>query len=186
VAILWTVSSYSLVIYMPTYVQKAFAYTPSEAFLSSLVCNILMVFVCVAGGIASDRIGRQKVLIASGLWLAVTSVPARWMIQTQHNLMGLMAGQIIVSIGVGVYVGVAPSALAELFPPRVRSTAVSVCYNLAVTLFSGFGPALLTWAGGQGVSFAPGWYVLFAAVLATPALIALKPTNISELAAEPA
>ncbi len=185
-AILWTVSSYSLVIYMPTYVQKAFGYTPSQAFLSSLVCNILMVGICVAGGVASDRIGRQKVLIAAGLWLAITSVPALWIMQAQHNLMGLMIGQIIVSIGVGVYVGVAPSALAELFPARVRSTGVSVCYNLAVTIFSGFGPALLTWAGGQGMAFAPGWYVLFAAVLATPALISLKPTPVSDLAAEPA
>lgn len=185
-AILWTVSSYSLVIYMPTYVQKAFAYTPSEAFLSSLVCNILMVGICVAGGIASDRIGRQKVLIASGLWLAVTSVPALWLMQSQHNIVGLMVGQIIVSIGVGVYVGVAPSALAELFPARIRSTATSVCYNLAVTIFSGFGPALLTWVTGQGVSFAPGWYVLFAGVLAAPALISLKSNDLSELAAEPA
>lgn len=173
-AILWTVSSYSLVIYMPTYVQKAFGYAPSEAFASSLVSNILMVGVCVLGGVASDRIGRRAVLIFAALWLVATSLPALWLIQTQHNLTGLVAGQIIMSIGVGIYVGVAPSAVAELFPARVRSTGTSVAYNLAVTIFSGFGPALLTWATGQGVSFAPGWYVLFAAVLATPGLLSLK------------
>jgi MHS family proline/betaine transporter-like MFS transporter len=174
-SILWTVSSYALVIFMPTYVQRSFGYTPSDAFAASLVGNVAMVAVCVLAGIASDRLGRKAVLIAAALWLVVLVHPMIWLVQTQHNLASLIAAQTLLCIGVGCFVGVAPSALAEMFPTRVRSTGVSVCYNLAVTLFSGFAPAVLTWLTGRGGVFAPGWYVIIAAVLAAPALVSLKP-----------
>ncbi|MDC0707125.1 MFS transporter [Stigmatella sp. ncwal1] len=174
-SILWTVSSYVLVIFMPTYVQRSFGYTPSEAFTASLVGNVAMVAICVLAGIASDRLGRKTVLIAAALWLVVLVHPMIWLVQTQHGLASLIAAQTLLCIGVGCFVGVAPSTLAELFPARVRSTGVSVCYNLAVTLFSGFAPAVLAWLTGRGGVFAPGWYVIIAAVLAAPALVSLKP-----------
>jgi MHS family proline/betaine transporter-like MFS transporter len=53
---------------------------------------------------------------------------------------------------------------------------VSISYNLAVTIFSGFAPAVLTWLGGRGGIYAPGWYVTLAAILAAPALFSLKPS----------
>lgn len=174
-SILWTVSSYVLVIFMPTYVQRSFGYTPSEAFTASLVGNVVMVAICVLAGIASDRLGRKTVLMAAALWLVVLVHPMLWLVQTQHGLATLIAAQTLLCIGVGCFVGVAPSTLAELFPARVRSTGVSVCYNLAVTLFSGFAPAVLAWLTGRGGVFAPGWYVIIAAVLAAPALVSLKP-----------
>jgi len=172
--ILWTVSSYSLVIFMPVYVQRTFGYTPSEAFAASLVGNALHVAVCVLAGIASDRIGRRAVLTAAAIWLVVSVHPMIWLIQTQHSLASLIAAQCLLVVGVGCFVGVAPAALAEMFPARVRSTGVSLSYNLAVTLFSGFAPAVLAWLTGRGGVYAPGWYVVLAAVLATPALISLR------------
>ena len=174
-SILWTVSSYALVIYLPTYVQRSFGYTPSDAFAASLVGNALMVAVCVLAGVASDRIGRRTVLMGAGLWLAVLAVPLLWLVETRHGLGSLILAQSLICIGVGCFVGVAPSAVAELFPARVRSTGTSICYNLAVTVFSGFAPAFLTWLSGRGVTYAPGWYVIIAAVLAAPAVLTLKP-----------
>jgi MFS transporter, MHS family, proline/betaine transporter len=174
-SVLWTVSSYVLVIFMPTYVQRSFGYTPSEAFTASLVGNVTMVAVCVLAGMASDRLGRKTVLIAAAIWLVVLVHPMLWLVQAQHGLVSLIAAQTLLCIGVGCFVGVAPSTLAELFPARVRSTGISVCYNLAVTLFSGFAPAVLAWLTGRGGVFAPGWYVIIAAVLAAPALLSLKP-----------
>lgn len=172
--ILWTVSSYSLVIFMPTYVQRTFGYTPNQAFTASLVANVFMVCICVLAGMASDRLGRRTVLLAAAAWLVVLVHPLLWLMQAQHSVWSLIVGQTLLGVGVGSFVGVGPSTLAELFPARVRSTGVSLSYNLAVTIFSGFAPAMLSYLTGRGVLFAPGWYVIIAAVLASPALFTLK------------
>lgn len=172
--ILLTVSSYALVIFMPTYVQRTFGYTPQDAFGASLIGNILMFCVCILAGIASDRVGRRAVLAFGAIWLVVLVLPMIWLIQTQHGFLTLAFAQCVLCIGVGAFVGVAPPSVAELFPIQVRSTGVSLSYNLAVTIFSGFAPAVLTFLTARGVLFAPGWYVIIAAALATPALLSLK------------
>lgn len=174
-----TVSSYSLVIFMPTYVQRSFGYSPHDAFAASLVANTLMVATCVLAGIASDRLGRRTVLAGAAAWLVVLVLPMLWLMQAHHDLVVLTAAQCVLCLGVGGFVGVAPSAIAEIFPAKVRSTGVSVSYNLAVTIFSGFAPAVLAWLTGRGGVFAPGWYVIFAAVLAAPVLISLKPATVA-------
>ena len=174
-SILWTVSVYALVIYLPTYVQRVDGYRPAEAFAASLVGNGAMVAACVLAGVASDRLSRRAVLGAAGLWLALLSVPLLWLVEAHHSPTSLIAAQTLLCIGVGCFTGVAPSALAEMFPARVRSTGTSICYNLAVTLFSGFAPAILTWLSARGVAYVPGWYVIIAAVLAAPAVLGLKP-----------
>jgi MHS family proline/betaine transporter-like MFS transporter len=172
--ILLTVSSYALVIFMPTYVQRTFGYTPQDAFGASLIGNVLMFCVCIAAGIASDRVGRRAVLAFGAIWLVILVLPMIWLIQTQHSFMTLAFAQCVLCIGVGAFVGVAPPSVAELFPTSVRSTGVSLSYNLAVTIFSGFAPAVLTFLTARGFLFAPGWYVIIAAALATPALLSLK------------
>jgi MHS family proline/betaine transporter-like MFS transporter len=172
--VLLTVSSYSLVIFMPTYMQTAFHYAPRDAFAAMLVGNVLMVAACVVSGRLSDRLGRRTVLIAAALWLAILVLPMLWLMQAAHALPMLMLAQSVLCVGAGAFTGTAPTAVAEMFPTRVRATGVSVSYNLAVTIFSGFAPAVLSWLTGQGLAFAPGWYELIAAAIAAPALIGLK------------
>lgn len=174
-SILWTVSIYALVIFMPTYVQRALGYTPQEAFTAALIGNALLVAVCVLAGMASDRVGRRAVLLAGAIALAVLVQPVLWLIHARHGVLTLVVGQSILCVAVGCFAGVAPCALAEMFPARVRSTGVSLCYNLAVTIFSGFAPAILVWLTGRGGGvFAPGWYVILAAAMATPALLTVS------------
>jgi MHS family proline/betaine transporter-like MFS transporter len=177
VSTMLTVSSYSLVIFMPTYVQRTFGYTPTQAFAASVIANTLMVATCVAAGVASDRFGRRAVLLCAAIWLVVLVQPMLWLMKTYHTLPTLTAAQCILCLGVGSFVGVAPGTTAEFFPARVRSTGISISYNLAVTLFSGFAPAALAWLTGRGGIYAPGWYVMIAALIALPTLLSLKPAN---------
>jgi MHS family proline/betaine transporter-like MFS transporter len=175
VSTMLTVSSYSLVIFMPTYVQKTFGYSPTQAFGASVIANTLMVATCVIAGIASDRFGRRAVLLSASLWLVVLVLPMLWLMRTQQNFLSLTLAQCVLCLGVGSYVGVAPGTTAEMFPAKVRSTGISISYNLAVTIFSGFAPAALAWLTGRGGIYAPGWYVMFACLLALPVLLGLKP-----------
>jgi MHS family proline/betaine transporter-like MFS transporter len=180
-----TVSSYSLVILMPTYVQSTFHYSARQAFGSSVIANSLMVATCVAAGMLSDRFGRRTVLLCAAAWEVALVHPLLWLMQSHHTMASLVFAQCMLCLGVGGFVGTAPSAIAEIFPAEVRSTGVSISYNLAVTIFSGFAPAVLTWLAGRGGIYAPGWYVTLAAILAAPALFSLKPSLAAAGAAEP-
>ena len=73
------------------------------------------------------------------------------------------------------YAGPAISVFAELFPTRLRSTAVSLVYSIAVVLVGGFAPLIVTWLiAVTGRPTAPAFYVIGAAAVSGVALLALR------------
>jgi hypothetical protein len=59
------------------------------------------------------------------------------------------------------YAGACPAFYAEIFPTRVRYTALSIGYNIAVAIFGGFAPFIATFlVRVTGNSHAPAVYVL--------------------------
>jgi len=167
-----TVSSYVLVIFMPVYVQKTFHFPPREAFAASVIGNVFLGVSCLASGALSDRFGRRALLLAGAAVLAVCGYPLLFWLERVPSFLGLIVAQAIFCGATGLFAGPAPAALAECFPTEVRSLGVSVSYNFAVVVFSGFAPAALTWIaahGGGGLT--PAWYVTIAAILAAPAAL---------------
>jgi MHS family proline/betaine transporter-like MFS transporter len=68
-----------------------------------------------------------------------------------------------------------PSALSELFPTHVRYTALSVGYNSAVMVFGGFAPFISTLLIKLSDSaMAPGFYVVFCAVISLSVALRLR------------
>ncbi|MGE0971022.1 MFS transporter [Klebsiella sp. WOUb02] len=127
---------------------------------------------CVAAGTYSDRIGTHKLLMIGAGLLLICSYPLLLLLDASHTTLTLIVVQSLFCILVSLFVGVAPLALSELFPTDVRASGMSVSYNLAVTLFGGFAPAVLTWlTENTGTRFAPAWYVMIASVLAMIALL---------------
>ena len=175
--VLWGVATYTLVIFMPIYLQKAFHIDSSDTFLASLIGNVFMLISCIVGGTLSDTLGRRKILVVGAILLGTAVHPLLWLVQASPTLSTLIFVQTLLCIMVGLYVGVAPSALSELFPTRVRSTGMSLTYNTATTIFGGFAPAILTWLSQNGSTFAPAWYMTGAAVIALPALVNFRPVS---------
>jgi MHS family proline/betaine transporter-like MFS transporter len=105
------------------------------------------------------------------------------LLDASHTTGTLIFVQSMFCILVSLFVGVAPAALSDLFPTDVRASGMSVSYNLAVTVFGGFAPAILTWlTENTGTRFAPAWYVMIASVVAMVALMLIarqKTKNIS-------
>jgi MHS family proline/betaine transporter-like MFS transporter len=67
-----------------------------------------------------------------------------------------------------IYTGPAASQVAEMFPPSVRSSGLSLSYN-AVPIFGGFAPYFVTRFDGVGY-LAPAYYTI---VCALPTLVTL-------------
>jgi len=174
VAVLWAVAVYVLMIYLPTYVQRAdtFGFSAAQAFGASLIGNIPFVFGCVWFGSWSDRIGRRRSLALSAGLLFIAVLPLFLWLKADPTLPTLIIVQAIVCLLVASFVGVAPAALSEIFPTGVRSTGTSLVYNGAFTLFGGFAPMILTWLiqRSGGSIYSPAWYVMLAAGVALIAI----------------
>lgn len=71
--------------------------------------------------------------------------------------------------------GCYPAFVSELLPASVRSTGISVSYNLGVMIFGGFAPAIVQWLTmTTGDSLSICYYVMFAAVVGLLTLIPLR------------
>jgi MHS family proline/betaine transporter-like MFS transporter len=172
VCVLWAVAVYVLIVFVPTYVQGAFGFSPTQAFGASLVANVAFVACCVIFGALSDRIGRRAMLSISAALLFVCVLPLFLLLQAVPTTLTLVAVMTAFCVLVASFVGVAPAGIAEIFPTSVRSTGTSIVYNGAFTIFGGFAPAILTWFTHRsgGSVFAPAWYVMLAAVVASVAI----------------
>jgi MFS transporter, MHS family, proline/betaine transporter len=171
VSIVWVVGVYTLLLYMPTYMQRSLGFSPSEAFTASVVGNVVMAFGCIAAGRLSDRIGRVLTVRIGTLLLLIATYPVlAWVVATR-TVTALFIGQTVFCAIVSVFTGSVPAVLASLFPPRLRSTGVSLTYNFAAVVFGGFAPAVLTFLTERiHNTMAPAFYVVAAA---TVSLIAL-------------
>jgi MHS family proline/betaine transporter-like MFS transporter len=93
-----------------------------------------------------------------------------WVVSAR-TVTALFIGQTLFCAIVSVFTGSVPAVLAALFPPRLRSTGVSLTYNFAAVVFGGFAPAVLTFLTESTHNImAPAFYVVAAA---TVSLIAL-------------
>lgn len=171
ISILWAVTVYVLLIYMPVYLQKAFGFSAAQAFGGSLIENLVFVCGCFGFGALADRIGHARVQKYGAVALMVCVLPLFWWLDRARSVAVLMLVLASCGIMAASFTGVAPSVLSALFPTRVRATGVSLVYNAAFTIFGGFAPALLTWlaTSSLGSIIAPAWCVALAAI---PALAA--------------
>lgn len=163
-SILWTVCVYALIIYLPTYYSKVVHFTSRQAFLASIVGNVVLVIGCVASGRAADRMGAQKVITWGTAIMLFLPLLALVALHHSHHVWTLLLVHAILCGNVSLFAGVAPSMLPRVFPAEVRASGMALSYNIASIFFAGFTPALMTWAV-KGVSiYAPALWVMVAAV----------------------
>jgi MFS family permease len=161
-----TVSVYVLIAYLPTFAVKQLKLPFGQSFTALIVGNLLLTVLSPVAGAWSDRIGRKGL----SLWsLAITLVviyPLFAWLAAEPSLMRLVIVQALLSISLSGYYGPFGALIAELFPAHVRSTGLSLAYNIAVMIFGGFGQFIVTWLiRVTGSQLAPTFYVMGGLVL---------------------
>jgi len=174
-AISGTVTFYVMLINMPNFARTELGLPIDQVFMvQSLSVALLTLLVPLAGWL-SDVIGRRTVLIVGTLGTGVIASPLIYWVSTFPSIGNLLVMQLLMCVLIALSFGPAPTALAEQFPTKVRSTGIAVAYNIAVMVFGGFAPWMVTkLVGLTGSPVAAGAYVLLAGLIGTAAWLSMR------------
>lgn len=164
--VFWTVCSYVLLFYIPTYALKVLKLPSSTGFVAVLVGASIVLFVTPLIGHLSDLFGRRWFLAGALLVAIVAAYPLFAMLNAAPGLKSLLVFQVVFGLVIASYEGPILAALSDMFPDGVLSTGISISYNLAVITFGGFSAAIITWAiATTHNNLAPAFYVIAAAIV---------------------
>ena len=176
-----TVAYYIPLVYMTSYIISVAKLAPSSALWIGVVCLTVFVILIPVWGALSDRIGRKPLLLLSSGGYIVLAYPIFMMASSGSATLALLA-QLTMVLFLSFFSGPCPAAYSEIFPTRVRYTALSIGYNIAVAIFGGFAPFIATWLiRATGSSLAPAFYLIAAAAITFLVLLRTRETAFSPL-----
>ncbi|WP_186017588.1 MFS transporter [Burkholderia gladioli] len=156
-----TVTIYVLISYLPTFAVKQLKLPYAESFYAVIVGGLLLTVLTPLAGAWSDRIGRKTLSLWSLVATLVLIYPLFLWLDAAPSVGRLVLVQGLLAITLSGYYGPFGAMIAELFPAQVRSTGLSLAYNVAVMLFGGFGQFIVTWLiKATGTPLAPTYYVM--------------------------
>jgi MHS family proline/betaine transporter-like MFS transporter len=175
--VLWTVSYYIFLNYMPSFTARYADLTNAQALWSNTVGLVVLVAAIPLWGHVSDRIGRRPLLLTCCAAFVVLTWPVARYLVSGPPLVAIVALQVGLAVVIAMFSGAGPAAIAEIFPTRTRSTWMTTGYALAVAVFGGFAPYVATWlirVTGSPVAWVG--YVVAAALLSGTVIWSLEET----------
>ncbi|WDM85269.1 MFS transporter [Ehrlichia sp. JZT12] len=139
-----------------------------------MICGILNVFF----GYISDYVGRRKVMLIASISLFCVAIPVFWLLG-QGSYIDLIIAYLIFVIPFSAALGPASGAMSELFPTKVRYTGFGLSRNIASAISGGMAPVACTWLiRVTGLTFIPGIYVMFWALVSIIALCKIRKEDV--------
>jgi len=184
-----TVAFYVVLVNMPNYASRQLGLPIANVFNIQLLAVVMMTICVPLFGMLGDRIGRKRVLLVCNTLFLLMIYPLYAWVAESPSLERLLVMQLLLCLAIAGGFGATPTTLVSLFPTRVRTTAMSIGYNLAVMIFGGFASFIVTWlTATTGSTVAPAFYLIGASIIGVTATLALpndKPCRIAISAAEP-
>jgi MFS transporter, MHS family, proline/betaine transporter len=167
------VVNYTLLSYMPTYLQLRLGLSSTEALYVPIIGMLFMMLFVPLAGALSDRWGRKPLWWMSLTGLLVLAVPAYQLIAT--GTAGAVLGFALLGLLYVPQLATISATFPAMFPTQVRFAGVAIAYNVSTSLFGGTAPALNSWAiGVTGDVLIPA-YVMMVACLVGMAALPLMP-----------
>lgn len=164
-----TMSVY-MITYLPTFAQKNLGLPPWSGYAGAIVAGLVLLIGSPLVGILADRVGQTRIMLTTAIIGIVVAYPLFALLIRAPAVGTLIAVEIILGILCAFYFAPLPSFLSELFPVEIRTTGMSLAYNIGVTLLGGFAPTILAWLVTYNKQ-APSFYYIAVAVLSVIGLL---------------
>lgn len=171
-----TVSFYSIVYYMPAWLNRVMHKNVVTGFLSTAFSGLLIMMLAPPSGWLADRLPRRKPLvIAVAAALAAVIPPIFYLIIHTGTATILLAGVACITALVAVGGCVVNVLILEAWPQHVRASGYGIGYAVGTALFGGTAQlvvtALVNWSGNP---MAVAWYATPCCLLSVGALLCFK------------
>ncbi len=159
-------------LYIPTFATTRLHLPPAIGYIVSMIMASIAVVLCPMAGHLADRIGYKRLQLPAAIVMFLSYYPVFVLITHHPSLPTLLAGLIWDGLGQIAYLAALPAVMAHIFPPQVRCTGLSLSYNVGVTLFGGFAPAIFTWLTAvTHNNTAPSLYLMLMALVSIVSLV---------------
>lgn len=163
------VVNYTLLSYMPTYLQRRIGLTSDQALIVPIIGMLFMMVFLPFAGRLSDRIGRRPLWRASLGGLFVLVVPLYMLMST--GIAGALAGFVLLGLLYAPQLATISATFPAMFPTSVRFAGFAVAYNVSTSIFGGTAPAisssLISLTGNE---LMPAYYMMAACLVGMVAL----------------
>lgn len=174
--LVFNVTDYMLLTYMPNYLSVTMGYAQSKGLLLIILVMVVMMPLNVVGGLFSDRIGRRPMIIGACAALIVLSVPCMMLIGTGNDGL-IFLGLMLLGVALVCFTSSMPATLPALFYTPVRYSALSIAFNISVSLFGGTTPLVTAWLVAKtGDPLVPAYYLMGAATIGLITMLTVKET----------
>ena len=163
------VVNYSLLSYMPTYLQRRIGLSNEEALLVPIIGMVFMMLFLPFAGALSDRVGRRAMWRWSLVGLLLAVVPLYMLIGT--GFAGALIGFMALGLLYVPQLATISATFPAMFPTAVRFAGFAIAYNVSTSIFGGTAPmigsGLITLTGDP---LMPAYYMMLACLVGLAAL----------------
>jgi MHS family proline/betaine transporter-like MFS transporter len=169
------VVNYTLLSYMPTYLQRRLGLSTETALVVPIVGMLFMMLFLPFAGALSDRVGRKPLWWFSLVALFVAVIPLYHLMDT--GLTGAIIGFALLGLLYVPQLATISATFPAMFPTQVRFAGFAISYNVATSLFGGTAPAANSWLIDRtGDPLVPAYYMMAACIVGAVALVFMLET----------
>jgi MFS family permease len=169
------VVNYTLLAYMPTYLQQEIGLSADAALIAPVIGMLSMMVLLPFAGTLSDRVGRKPMWWASLLGLFVLAIPMYLLMAT--GPVGAVFGFAVLGLLYVPQLATISATFPAMFPTHVRFAGMAIAYNVSTSLFGGTAPyandALI---GETGNNLVPAFYMMASCLVGAAALVFVTET----------
>ncbi|MDA2920875.1 MFS transporter [Desulfobacterota bacterium AH_259_B03_O07] len=169
-----SVNFYMIFVYLTTFLSTETHVLLSSALDINTVSMVVLMVLAPLMGLLSDRIGRKPVMITGCLIIAIFAYPL-FIVLTKGNTTYDLLSQLVFAVGLAMVFGPFGAMMVELFPTKVRMSAVSIGYNVGFAVFGGTAPFVATYLiEATGSKISPSYYLVAAALVSLFVFIKIR------------
>ncbi len=138
------IAFYMVFVYMVTFLIEHVKEPRSTALDINTISMVVLLVLIPVSGMLSDRIGRKPLLLIGTGGILLLTYPLMLAMHQPNDAL-ILGGQVGFAILLAAFLGSGPATMAEVFPARVRVSALSVGYNVCLAIFGGTTPLVAVW-----------------------------------------